>query len=226
MSQKELKNNALILSSFKNFITVDSKLMTQVDFESVIDETIASYIINTIKQFYEDYENHKVWLNKDEAVTRSFDIENFIDIIDAYLVGFNQLKSSSILTWLIKLKQEIDIENSAQQTPSDLDSARSNPSLLLDESSNSQESSKTEKTTIVDECIGDIKLLMEMFPQLGFKEISKVYKKRKCDYTQTIDELILLQEAFELKSDDNEISNEEILNEEERKELKERTVQK
>jgi hypothetical protein len=66
-----------ILNSFKNFI-LKSKI-DSASLEALEDNVVSSYVINAIKQFYEEYENHKAWI--DDNVEKSFDIENLVVVV-------------------------------------------------------------------------------------------------------------------------------------------------
>ena len=67
-----------------------------------------------------------------------------------------------------------------------------------------------------------------MFPSVSINEINKLYKKVNKSYEKAVDELLILQNTGSVLSEDSdedlEAKNE--LNEEERKLLKEKTLQK
>ena len=111
-----MNEDSLILESFSNFV-IKNKLIESSDFEATIDEVIGSYVVNTIKQLFEEYENHKIWL--DDNAAEEFDIESFVEIIDAYLCGFNTLEKNDIVHWLIDLKNYIVSEKQNELEASD-----------------------------------------------------------------------------------------------------------
>ena len=206
----------LIFDSFSGFI-LDKKLIEPADLEYLIDDTVNAYILNAIKQVFDDYENHKCWLDDAAAaLAENFDLESFLEVIDAYVPGFSsQLNANTIMTWLIKLKKEID-ENEKQR------SRTHNYRSLVQASSSDQEatSSQTERNLEIVVQIEDenLKTLADMFPELEFKEVEKVYKKCGLNYEKAIDEL-LMNEKVIVVDDDN-------LTEKERKELKEKTLKR
>ncbi|CAF0710753.1 unnamed protein product [Brachionus calyciflorus] len=206
-----------ILNSFKKFV-IESNLIEKHDLDCTIDQTIGSYIVNTIKQFYEEYENHKIWL--DDNAEEEFDIDNFVEILDAYLNGFSDLSKNSITKWLIQLKNEID---KLQKEQEKFENSSSNKSEhVLTETQYSDESKTNEKLNDI-ELNTDTKILVEMFPNVNLKEIEKIYKKSNKNNEKAIEELLLIQNRL-----DNEviIDRDEELTEEEKRFLKEQTVKK
>lgn len=186
-----------VIDSFEKFIVDRMRLLTRSEYAEMIDTTIAAYIVNTIKQFYKDYENHKVWLGQDEAVAASFtDIESFIDVVDAYLPGFNRLESSSILNWLVELKAEIEREiNPPVSSPDPVPVIISQPNKIPENEKIPKEEKSKKKNAKAnqDEAPSDdVVQLQEMFPQFTVKEINKIYRKLSCNYNAAIDELVVL----------------------------------
>jgi hypothetical protein len=217
------ETNKLIIDSFIDFVT-DYNLIDKENIEMTIDETVGAYIANTIQQLYTDYENHKVWL--DDEFASDFDIDNFVEIIDAYLFGFSSLETNKIKAWLISLKKLIDnlndnkkcVQIEVQNLPveKDIDENDSKGTLLTRKSSQ-------DKNDLVEDA--NMNLLIEMFPQMKVKDINKVYKKSNCNYESTIDQLLTIQNATVNDSEeDDEIKLE--LKEKERLALKEKTVQR
>lgn len=223
MNLTEEATDNLILKSFNDFV-LESKLVDKQDLDSTIDGTIGSYIVNTIKQFYEEYENHKIWLDNSKA--EDFDVENFIEIIDAYLSGFNNLPKKSILNWLIRLKKDIDDSTNRNMQIQSIQIQTSTSSNLNDYKSNNQVDSKQPENP---ENIEDpnLKLLLEMFPEMCIKRINKIYKKSNKNYEKTIDELLFIQNA-EIQDQEGieDREQQQRLSEQERILLKEKTVQK
>ena len=108
------QKHKLILDSFVK-LAARFDLIDKKNLDSTIDETVGDYIVNTIQQLYEDYESHKVWM--DDEFASDFDLDNFVEIIDAYLAGFRDLDPTAILNWLITLKKEIDVCKSSTIEP-------------------------------------------------------------------------------------------------------------
>jgi hypothetical protein len=217
------ETNKLIIDSFIDFVT-DYNLIDKENIEMTIDETVGAYIANTIQQLYTDYENHKVWL--DDEFASDFDIDNFVEIIDAYLFGFSSLETNKIKAWLISLKKLIDnlndnkkcVQIEVQHLPvdKDIDENDSKRTLLTLKSSQ-------DKNDLVEDA--NMNLLIEMFPQMNVKDINKIYRKSNCNYESTIDQLLTIQNATVNDSEeDDEIKLE--LKEKERLALKEKTVQR
>lgn len=217
-----MNEDSLILESFSSFV-IKNKLIESSDFEATIDEVIGSYVVNTIKQLFEEYENHKIWL--DDNAAEEFDIESFVEIIDAYLCGFNTLEKNDIVHWLIDLKNYIDSEKQNELEASDKTETDENLSIEIAQDSDKKVKPKDKK---IDANDPNIELLTEMFPSVSINEINKLYKKVNKSYEKAVDELLILQNTGSVLSEDSdedlEAKNE--LNEEERKLLKEKTLQK
>ena len=113
MNPEEAILNSLILDSFKDFIA-NKNILDPNDFNELFDDTIASYVVNTIKQFYDEYETHKTWL--DIEFVETFDVENFVEIIDEYLNGFKSINTKEITNWLIQLKSDINTLNNNKES--------------------------------------------------------------------------------------------------------------
>lgn len=217
-----MNEDSIILESFSSFV-IKNKLIESSDFEATIDEVIGSYVVNTIKQLFEEYENHKIWL--DDNAAEEFDIESFVEIIDAYLCGFNTLEKNDIVHWLIDLKNYIDSEKQNELEASDKTETDENLSIEIAQDSDKKVKPKDKK---IDANDPNIELLTEMFPSVSINEINKLYKKVNKSYEKAVDELLILQNTGSVLSEDSdedlEAKNE--LNEEERKLLKEKTLQK
>ena len=231
----ENDENILIIESFIDFI-IESNLSDRHNLKNLIDNVIEVYLINTIKQLYIDYENHKLWI--DNEIEDAFDIENFIEIIDEYFTGFKSLNKSDILKWLVKLKKDIDLKNEKNLSKID------EPSIKIDEEKKGQENfeikiesvkcNKKIKNDHTDDTT--INLLVEIFPGISLKDINKIYKKTNGNYDKAIDNLLLLQngnvvvvDEDEDEDDDNEdanVSNNYGLTDDEKKILKEKTIKK
>ncbi len=213
------ETNKLIIDSFIHFVS-EYNLVDRQNVEMTIDETVGAYIVNTIQQLYNEYENHKIWL--DDEFASDFDIENFIEIIDAYLFGFSSLEKEKIISWLISLKKEIDNLNNIKKSVQI--EVKNSPVKEINDNVNNL-TSKSNTDLIKDANIG---LLIEMFPQMNVKDINKIYKKSNCNYESTIDQLLTIQNVTVNDSsdddDDDEIKLE--LKEQERLALKEKTVQR
>lgn len=203
-----MDQNELIVKSFSNFM-INSNLHDSESISDILsDEIISQYICNTIKQLFDQYEAENKWL--DYKLEESLEIENFIEVIDAYITGFDTLNQTDIINWLSQLKQDLDQTKTKQ--------SKEEEKTLEDESPKSEDKPLT--TTSCVNFDSNVILLSEMFPKLSLKEINSVYKKTQSSYEHSIDELLRLQELEE-----NTIRNVE-LSEEDKKLLKERTVQK
>jgi hypothetical protein len=221
------RQNSLIIDSFQEFV-VENELISKNDLPLLFDDIISSYIINTIKQLYEEYESHKIWL--DCAIEETFDIENFIEIIDEYISGFMYIDRSKVVTWLKKLKQNINELATTKENDDDNNSFNkrnesSNDTLItrkddsLLKSSNQDNDQKNQPKNL------DLQLLCDIFPSLSLTIISKSYKKANSDYNKAIDELLMIQTESQNEQSKN---NEETikLSKEQQKLIKEYTVKK
>lgn len=225
MSTQSEEEQKTILESFEKFITSESGLMSSSEWLEIgSDEIVSAYIVNTIKQLFQDYEDHTVWSSQDEAVANTFtEVDAFVEVIAAYLPGFERLQVNDILKWLIGLKARIDEDKKIAATVT----------LTADTKQSNENETKTTSITKIEvedaneaTADGDVKLLLEMFPQFSIKDIKKVYKKRGSNYNAAIDELVLLENASVISSDDDVVYSNDDLTEEEKQLLKERTVQK
>lgn len=222
------ETNKLIIDSFIQFVS-DYNLIDKENIEMTIDETVGAYIANTIQQLYTEYENHKVWL--DDEFASDFDIENFIEIIDAYLFGFSSLDNDKIISWLISLKKEIDNFNNKMTSKKCVEiEVKSSPiKEELDEKQSKNKMTRKSSAKDQNELIKDanMDLLIEMFPQMNVKDINKIYKKSSCNYERTIDQLLTIQNATVNDNDDDDADEIKLeLDEQERLALKEKTVQR
>lgn len=207
--------NVIILESFSKFI-INSNLMQETCLNEIInDEVISMYIVNTIQQLFEQYDTENKWI--DNKLEDAFEIENFIEIIDAYLNGFCDLEQTKIIQWLTQLKKSLD---SNYKSISDVLDRQNEPILkspLTDNDANLKQNVKQ-----INSYEPDVLALSEMFPSLNLKEINLIYKKTNNKYERSIDELLLLQEEDALVVDDDDDKLD--LNDDEKKALKERTV--
>ena len=216
------KASHLILNNFLEFV-VNKNLIKKSEIEATIDESVGSYIVNTIKQFYEEYEIHKIWLDN-KAANENFELDSFVEVIEAYLNGFNTLKSSEIIKWLIELKNNIDELEKMDKEPPKTNKA-TNAECSNEEIINREDKMcKSEKSSI-ENSDPNIKLLSEIFPDLELMRIKDVYQQTSKNYEKAVE--LLLDEkpgaSFALKQDSDDLGT---LTEEEKKLLKERTVQK
>jgi hypothetical protein len=221
MSSETSEKDQLILASFSDFV-IDHDLIDRNDLDQFLDDTIGAYIINAIKQLFEEYESHKIWLDEPSArnLAEDFDIENFIEIIDAYLTGFSTLHSNEIISWLIKLKKKLDTEFKTKNVREIIEQSvkkelEKEPIFECVEESQLKMNSKIEALLEKDE---HLRVLVDMFPEFEFKEINKIYKKCNKNYEKAIDELLMLENV--IRTNDYELT------EEEKQELKEKTVQR
>lgn len=201
-----MEQNNLILRSFKNF-ALKNKLVQEDEIELMIDNVLGSYIVNTIIQFYSEYDNHKAWF--DDNAEEQFDIENFSEIVEAFMTGFSQIKRNEICKWLVDLKQQID----------NIKSETSDKNLKSIEPADDVVTKNHKKTFDIDP---EIKSLAEMFPNLNLKEIKKAFKESHNDKTKTIEHLLIIEN----KNTTGVIYKDNDLTEEEKKQLKEKTLQK
>jgi hypothetical protein len=232
MNPVENKKNELILASFLKL--VDENNLNK---DELADEIISSYVVNTINQFYEEYESHKIWLDVVEAES-ILDVDNFVEIIDAYLSGFSQISKKDIVTWLINMKREIeDIceQESHQEHKEELTlENKDENSVDTSQKDNNQAKSPNNKKPSTkhkeEQNDPNVMLLIEMFPSIDFTEIKKAYKRCQKNYEKSIDELLIVQNSSIIKKDKivEEVvcKNQLDLTEEERQSLKEKTVQK
>jgi len=211
--------NEIILESFSKFI-IDSNLMQETCLNEILnDEVISMYIVNTIQQLFEQYDTENKWI--DNKLEDAFEIENFIEIIDAYLNGFCDLEQTKIIQWLTQLKKSLD--NNYKSFSEVLNQQNDEPiqksSSLTDNDVNLKQNVKK-----INSYEPDVLALSEMFPSLNLKEINIIYKKTNNNYERSIDELLLLQEEDALVVDYDDDDDKLDLNDDEKKALKERTV--
>lgn len=208
----EENSDRVILQSFQAFV-VEQQLVSQSDIEELLDETISAYVINTIKQFYSEYENHKLWLDEVSSVA-SIDLSSFIEIIDAYVCGFSAIQSDSIIEWLIKLKKQTSTKNPCVKSIQvDSNETKLSPNKKQDVGKG------CEKPVPKVEVDPNLALLFDMFPELDKKEIEKVYIKCDRNHEKSIDELLSRHNIIYLDEKDD-------LTEEEKRALKEKTLER
>jgi hypothetical protein len=212
------ESSSLILETFIEFI-LSKNLIEKSCIEMTIDDCVGTYIVNTIIQFYDEYENHKIWL--DNQTAEKFELDNFVEVIDAYINGFNALKSEEIIRFLIDLKRNIDeldkkMKDASQLVHSEIVAHSSEPKI-------DQCVGNTKKVDPVDP---KIKLLSEMFPEVKIQRVKDVYKQAGKDYERAIELLLNENDGSSIACKDEESDNFENLSEEEKKILKERTIQK
>lgn len=223
---KNEDNDQIILESFRDFVVDKTKLLKSFEYHEMIDSSIGAYIVNAIKQFYADYENHKVWLNQDKAISESFnEIDSFVEVISAYLIGFEQIENSRILEWLIELKNQIDRLGQLDDIESTtIGSSNSQSSNIIENT----KKKTNKKSACFDEPFVDENLqqLVEIFPQFSINDINKVYKKNHKNYEATIEELVLMEDVSVVKSSEEVVCRNNDLSEEDKRILKERIVHK
>ena len=203
MNPEDADLNSLIVDSFKGFIA-KKNILDLNELNELFDDAIASYVVNTIRQLYDDYETHKTWLDIEFAET--FDVENFVEIIDEYLNGFKGINMTEITNWLIQLKSDINDLNNRSKEPK----CESNK-LDKDDLPGIKMESNIKMNN------PDLELLCEMFPLIELSQISKVYKMTSNNYERAIDELLLNQH---IPNQNNYVTAEE------KQLIKEKTVQK
>jgi hypothetical protein len=216
--------NEIILKSFSKFVTGSNLLEDDYLREILADEVFSMYIINTIKQLFQQYDNEKKWIDK--KLEDAFEIENFIDIIDAYLSGFRDLDQTQIVSWLTELKKSVDQIKSTNNESSSQISSQEGASSTVNQCEK-QESSTDAKPVENFKYEPNVMALSEMFPKMSLKEINLIYKKTNKNYEKSIDELLIIKDGSIVNdsSDEDTLIKLE-LNEEEKKALKEKTVQK
>ena len=219
-----------ILNSFKNFI-LKSKI-DSASLEALEDNVVSSYVINAIKQFYEEYENHKAWI--DDNVEKSFDIENFIEIIDAYFEGFSELNEALVIIWLVELKRNIDNEVNTETKFTENEKIGLSgclKELKIEETKNTPKNKKIKKNKSLVAENPDIQNLCEMFPLVSVKNVFLVYKKNNNDYNRALDELLENKDnLIDISSDDSDteiqIKSKYDMTDEEKQFIKEKTVER
>lgn len=199
-----------ILKSFKDFVINQCQLITQSDFDSSVDEIIASYIVNTIRQFYDEYETHSIWLDNQSA--ENLDLEPFIEIINEYLCGFDQVDSKSITKWLISLKCIINPQP-VKTVPKEETVQSPTAPKPVEQKSNKKIDHNQD---------ANLQTLIEMFPQLELGKIKRIFKKSNYDYDRTVDELLMNQTS----SSDSDTESQAQVSEQEKEQLKKRIIQK
>lgn len=219
-----------ILNSFCELTTNKIKLFTPDEYEIMMDSTIRVYIINTIKQFFKDFENHKVWLNQDEAIKQSFtEVDSFVDVIDAYLIGFKKIESQKILEWLIELKGNVDFYMQSLTSSANEQAAIElvdNQKIKMNDIDNIIKSINNNHKVHEQPLNQDIKKLMEIFPQFSVSDLKIIYNKNRNNYEATIDELVSIECSSMKSTDKKKDGCDQDLNEDEKKSLKERIVKK
>jgi hypothetical protein len=208
----------IIIDSFTKFV-LNHKLVDQAELDALIDQTVAAYIINAIKNLYEEHENHTVWLDEASvSLADEFDLDSFVEIMDAYLNGFTSLPAATVLNWLVVLKKEIDVSKQAASSSSLKSEDVAAVSAANEATSSSSSLSSAGENEPGDSADENLKLLFDMFPDVVAKEVARVYAKSSKNPEKAIDEL-LMREDFVIIDDDN-------LSEKERQELKEKTLQR
>lgn len=222
------ESEELIIQSFKTFITNSSVDSSCLDMLS--DAIVSSYVVNTIKQFYEEYENHKIWI--DNNIEEAFDLESFIEIIDAYFDGFKDLNLNDIIVWLIELKHQLDALNKSENDIIEKNASEiENNEAQVEETKNIVKNKKKQSKNKLPLANPDIENLCEMFPSFSFKKVTRIYKNNSHDYNHTLDELLTTDT---LSNDDSIDEGEETkkcitkydLTEDEKRIIKEKTVEK
>lgn len=239
------KYDSLIIDSFLDFI-VNHELIQKDEINDLIDDTIRLYIINTIKQFYDDYESHLLWIDSNTAKDQ-FEIEQFMEVVDAYLPSFINLDKNNVIKWLIELKRQIDSlfneeksKNSSEIIiENNCEKSTITNSKIKNKSPNKKKknmNSKFNEAEYKDDF--NLQPIIEMFPHLKPKIIIKKYLHQFKDTTKTIDELLKInsdyqesssQSESELSSDSevaDKLNDQLLLTEEEKKIIKEKTIEK
>lgn len=210
--------------------------------DAIADEgdVVAAYVVNSIKQFYAEYESHKIWLDERQAVEEfAEEIGGFLEVIDAYLVGFGGLDRNQIVSWLVTLKKELDQlqQPAAIQTPPpqtamkkvDDNSSDNNKQTGSGKLSKHKSLEKELESLRLEEA-DDFKQLVEMFPSLSQKKVFAVYHKSNKNYEQSVDRLLELDNSSGEEEDrPKKVSTKKSdleLSEEERRLIKEKTIQK
>lgn len=196
--------NDLIKSLFKNFLI---KNQPNINLDLFDDIVIVNYIIDNIKEFISSLSDSEI-----DKFDQYEELENFIDVTDAYLDGFKHISSEKLINFLYEVKNIKNDFETKQKI-----SKRSSP-----------EKSPLKKSPIKDESIrksidtSEINHLIEMFPKLDVKEISKVFTKYNKNTELAIDSLLMMDNIIKTKSS-IEYQDEDLNDKEE---LKKRTVEK
>ena len=227
----------LIRISFQKFLT-ELDFFDEAVIEATNDEAVGNYIAGGIKQLLDE-----IWLDLAENNdTNEFDVDNLIDMIDAYVVGFSGLDRADVCRWLISLKRELAtyaLENAKTgrcfEEPMVHQVKALNDCKIDPLANNNAKNSKSTKATpppppidkslqIVDPFIDQ---LVEIFPNISIETICQKYKNAEKNCEETI-RLLLIEDEFRMFSkkedEDPEVALE--LTDEERQILKEKTVKK
>ncbi len=214
----------LIIEQFQKLLInspVDSSSL-----ELLSDENVKSYVVSTITQLFEEYEDHKLWIDND--IESAFDVETFIEILDAYFEGIRDIHKKRLLEWLIQLKKDIDSSALIKKEANFETLAEYDKEVLtqLPDVADEKCEKKTSKK-VIKQANPDIENLLEMFPSMSLNTIEKFYKNYGYDYDRTLDNILLSYDklANTDRNDDTKNRDHELTEEEKRK-IKEETVKR
>ena len=163
--------NKAILESFSKFV-IDANLIEAINLREILsDEVISMYIINSVKQLFEQYDNEKKWV--DNKLEDAFEIESFSEIIDAYLIGFRDLNQPHIIEWLTQLKKSLDLLKRTNEFTNQKEGATAT------ENKCEQQQEPSTKATKIVKYEPDVLALSEIFPKLRLKEILHLQESKQ-----------------------------------------------
>jgi len=212
----------LIIEQFQKLLVnspVDSS-----NLELLSDENVKSYVVSTITQLFEEYEDHKLWIDND--IESAFDVETFIEILDAYFEGIRDIHKKDIFEWLIQLKKAIDSSELIQRE-ANFETLAEHDKEVLTQLVADEKCEKITTKKVNKQANPDIENLLEMFPSMSLNTIEKFYKNYGYDYDRTLDNILLSYDKLASTDWNDDTKNRDHeLKEEEKRKIKEETVKR
>ncbi len=214
----------LIVEQFRKFLTYSS--VDNSCLELLSDENVRLYVVNTINQLFEEYEDHKIWI--DNSIESGFDVDTFKEILDAYFEGVGDIDKKDIFKWLIQLRKDINLLKEKEDEFKVEVKIEKEPLTKDSDSVGGKYDKKSDKSK--KKLNPDIQNLVEMFPSMSLNNIEKFYKNYGYDYDRTIDNILLVYDKLDNEDLNDDSKNRFIdkyeLTEEEKRKIKEETVKK
>jgi hypothetical protein len=172
------------------------------DFELFLKKHVPDACLDNVDEIVLDYVAEVLGdLGRGQGES-SFDVDQFSEMISAYVPEFSSIECSVVCQWVFELadKQKVvksRMEDSRIQKPAAPKTEQTSKAKLITKTRGSNGEKSTEDTTSTTDTAsgdGEVSLLREMFPSVGEENMSAVLARCQGDVEDAIQQLLALPE--------------------------------